>query len=112
MSTKRITIPAGGSVNLNFRVDVPAEDPLIGSYWSVIMIESNPEESRDSSEADSGRLKVGLLQVIRYAYQVITNIGDTGSRMLSFTDAKLIMEEDKVILTLDVQSTGERTMRA
>lgn len=112
ISTKRTTIPAGGSVNLNFRVDVPSETPLIGTYWSVIMIESIPEESPESSEADSSQLKVGLLQVIRYAYQVITNIGDTGSRMLSFTDAQLIPDEGKVILTLDVQSTGERTMRA
>jgi len=110
LSTTRLSIAAGGTSLVNFRVDVPSENTLSGSYWSLLMIESIPEESPESSSGTS-QTSIGILQVIRYAFQMVTNISDTGNIKLKFADTKLQKEAGKIILAIDVESIGERTAR-
>ena len=49
---------------------------------------------------------------MRYAIQVISQIGKTGSVGLSFANAKLVKVEGKPIFAIDVENTGQRSLKS
>jgi len=72
-------------------IHVPDDPVLVGTFWSLIMIESNPAK--------------------RYAVQIITNIGLTGRVQVEFVKTALVREGEKAYLHVDVKNTGERGLR-
>jgi hypothetical protein len=58
-----------------------------------------------------GEPSIGVRQVFRYGIQIATHIQDTGVRMLKFLDVRLLTEEGKKILRVDVENVGERYLR-
>ncbi len=79
LSPLQTVIPAGESVTLRFTVQVPSDQTLRGTYWSVIMVEPVPPNAPESSRNDSPMPTLGIRQVVRYAVQVITSVADTGA---------------------------------
>lgn len=72
-------------------IHVPDDPVLVGTFWSLIMIESTPAK--------------------RYAVQIITNIGLTGSVKVEFVKTVLVREGEKAYLHVNVKNTGERGLR-
>lgn len=87
-----------------FEIKIPQIDTLKGSYWSVIMVE---EVAPESSLASKG---IQINTVMRYAVQIVTHIGDTGSQKLEFLQAGLSIENENLFLTVDLQNGGERSL--
>jgi hypothetical protein len=108
---KRLTIPPKGSASISYSVKVPDSKDLLGTYWCVMMVEGIASESAESSKAPKTPT-VSVSQVIRYALQVITHIGDSGKRNLKFTNSKLALDKDKKTLLIDVENTGDYMLRA
>lgn len=122
----RQIIPPNGTATVNYTVKVPdspnlpddpnlVDDPnrpndpnLVGTYWSVLMVEGIPETSPESSKAEKDKIKMGITQVVRYAIQMVTHIGNTGERKLKFLDTKLLKETEKRTLQVDIENIGER----
>jgi len=122
----RLIIPPNGTATVNYTVKVPdgpnlpddpnlVDDPnrpndpnLVGTYWSMLMVEGIPETSPESSEAEKDKIKMGITQVVRYAIQMVTHIGDTGERKLKFLETKLLKETEKRTLQVDIENIGER----
>ena len=111
VSPKRLTIPAQGIATINYILNVPDDESLEGTYWSIIMIEPVPEGSPESADAKEGELNLGLRQIFRYGIQIVTHIGETGDRSLQFIGSRLVKEEEIRILEIDIENTGERWLR-
>jgi hypothetical protein len=60
--------------------------------------------------AEKGKPQVSLRTVLRYAVQIVTNIGDTGKRDLKFIDRKVVVDGASRTLQLDLENTGERAL--
>lgn len=105
-SPNLFTLQPNETAVVDFEVSVPANDTLKGTYWSVIMVEGiQPEET-----AASSGLKIHT--AIRYAVQVVTNIGNTGKRDLQFLGMELTTNEDETqVLNVAIENTGERLLK-
>jgi hypothetical protein len=111
LSPRQVTIPANETVTVHYTIQVPNDATLKGTYWSVIMIEPVPEGSPESSRSSAKDIGVGVNQVLRYAVQIVTHIGATGSRLLKFNQIRLSADNEKRLLVVDVENTGERWLR-
>jgi len=92
---------------VNYTVKVPDDKSLKGTYWSMIMVEGIDKSSPEMLKPEKGKIQIGIRTVVRYGIQMITNIGDTGSRKLNFVKTKL----KKRVLQIDIENTGERALR-
>ncbi|WP_347838903.1 hypothetical protein [uncultured Draconibacterium sp.] len=86
---------------VNVEVQVPESNDLSGSYWSVIMVEGVvPPDT-------SNTVGVSIRTAIRYAVQVITNVGGEGVRDLTFQGLELSKNENENMISVVVQNSGE-----
>jgi hypothetical protein len=106
----RLSIPPQDRAAINYTITVPADETLKGTYWSMLMIECLPESSPEASDQKEKKLALGITQVMRYAVQVITNIGDTGTKKIKFLKTELLKEKESRILQVDVENEGERLL--
>jgi hypothetical protein len=111
-SPKRLTVPPKDTVSVHYTVKVPDQADLTGTYWSIFMVELIPENSPESSTRKSDKVGLGIRQLFRYGIQVVTQIGDTGTRKLEFLSSKLLKEGAKQFLQLDIGNTGGRWLRS
>jgi hypothetical protein len=111
-SPKRLTVPPHDTVAVHYTVQVPDDKSLKGTYWSIIMVETVPPESPESSTHNPEHVELGVHQLFRFGIQIITDIGDTGARNIKFQETKLLKQDGKQFLQLDIANTGERWLRA
>jgi hypothetical protein len=100
-----ITLQPDESTTVEYSITVPSVDSLKGSYWSVIMVEGLTPP--DTSKAKGIKINT----VIRYAIQIVTSIGDSGTRNLSFLNFNLDKQKEKTELSVDIENTGEWMLR-
>lgn len=100
-----LNLGPGEKATVDFEVQVPNIDSLKGTYWSVLMVEgiSKPDTTR--------RAGVTINTAIRYAVQIVTNIGDSGIRDIQFLGLDLARENDNNVLNVFIENTGERLLR-
>ena len=110
-SPRRLTIPPKGTANVDYIVQVPDDKALVGTYWSMLMVEGISSSSPEASRREKDKITVGISQVIRYGVQMRTQIGDTGTRKLKFLKTRLLKEDKGRILQLDIENIGERLLR-
>ena len=101
-----ITLDSSEVTSISFEVKVPDNNSLSGTFWSVIMVEgiSTP----DTSQVETG---VRINTAIRYAIQIVTNIGSTGNSNMEFIGLELSKENDNNVLHVAVENTGERILK-
>lgn len=91
---------------IDFEVKIPNNDSLRGTYWSVIMVEGITEP--DTSDFSQG---VRVNTAIRYAIQIISNVGNNGKNDLLFLGMELVKQADENVLNVAVENTGEFILR-
>jgi len=91
---------------LNYRITAPQQDSLNGTYWSVVMIEG--VGAPDSAKLAKG---VQINTQVRYAVQLISHIGQTGSRELQFLDYQLTQKEGQQYLQITLDNPGQRMLQ-
>ncbi len=89
-SPQQETILPGETTEVLCSIHVPDDRILVGTFWSLILIESSLSK--------------------RYAIQIITNIALTGKVQVEFVNTSLVREEGNVFLHVDVKNTGERLL--
>ncbi len=107
----RLVLPPGGTAAVNYTVRVPGDPGLIGTYWSMLMVESHSPAGSKISNPKEEKNKVSLAQILRYGVQMITQIGDTGISDLRFTRPKVSKTDGRRILQVNMENTGERWLR-
>ena len=101
-----VTLEPGEKAFIDYEVNVPDADTLKGTYWSVIMVEGIiPPDTT----ASTGGVKINT--AIRYAVQIITNIGETGEKDLQFLGLELSKEGEQNVLNVAVENTGESILK-
>lgn len=109
LSPPKTTIPPEETVNVNFKIHVPDKQNLIGSYWSVLMVEPIETITPETIiKSEDKKLTMSLRVVVRHAIQIITDIGNTGNAKLKFLDKKVVVKEGKRFLEVDIENNGER----
>lgn len=109
LSNNRVIVPPGETASVYYAIQIPNNPDLKGSYWSLIMVEGAGEPPKSIKEIP-GKAQFGIRTNLRYAIQVITNIGKTGESKIKFLDKKIVTQDGGKIFQLDVENTGERTL--
>lgn len=105
-SPEMLDLGPNETATVNFEVNVPQTDSLSGTYWSVLMVEGVvPPDTTDFSGG------VTINTAIRYAVQVITNIGETGTSDIRFLGLELGKQENISFLHVALENTGQRMLR-
>ena len=102
-----LTLDSSEVATIDFEVKTPDNDSLRGTYWSVIMVEGITPP--DTSNINPG---VRINTTIRYAIQIITNIGNTGASDIQFLNLELVRENENNILNVAIKNIGERMLRS
>ena len=102
LSYLNTTIESKEIRSIEFEIIVPKSDSLIGTYWSVIMVE--PRDPIHIQKDKSGAL---IQSKVRYAIQIICNIGETGTTDLKFINISQKKYNDKHYLEVDIENTGQ-----
>jgi hypothetical protein len=108
---KLLTVPGSSQVDLRYTAKVPDDPGLTGTYWSIIMVEAVQKASASQPEGGEKKPNMGINQVMRYAVQILTHIGDTGSRKVKFLQTELLQDKDRKVFHIDVENVGERWLR-
>jgi len=91
---------------VGYEVTVPAIDSLRGSYWSVLMVEGI--QPPDTSSLRTG---MAIQTVMRYAIQIITHIGASGSSDLEFLNVGVTRQNNLPVIEVDIRNMGDRALR-
>ncbi len=62
-SPKQLTIPANEVSQVNYTIDVPADETLVGTYWSILMIEGISEMLPEATKSKGDQTTLGIKQV-------------------------------------------------
>jgi len=107
LGLSRLTLAAGQTVAVNYHGKVPESADLKGTYWSMVMVEMAESAAPDAKE-EQDKVALGLRTQIRYAVQIVVEMGETGERRLEVLDKQLVKDGGKRIFQMNVTNTGER----
>lgn len=105
-----ITIPALTTMPVEYALVVPetlAEQPLRGTYWSVLMVETVPKAAPERDK----KAVVVFTQKFRYAIQIVAHVSGTGEAQLQLGTPQLAEIEGKRLLKFQVENIGERSTK-
>ena len=88
--------------DIQIEVNVPKGDSLVGTYWSMLMVEG----VTPSDPNIKGQMQIH--ESIRYAIQIVTNIGNSGIGQLEFQQPGVVNERAKKFFDFILLNTGER----
>ena len=102
-------IAPGQRVHAPYEVRIPDDARLKGTYWSMVMVEPL---QREESVSVPKRAAVQLTQVVRFAVQVVTLIGQGGEPELAFARPTTAVKDGRRFFSVDVSNNGERWIRS
>jgi hypothetical protein len=115
---RRATLPPHGTAEVKYEVTVPDHAALTdsagasGTYWSVLMVEPIARGSAESTlPATDDQHAFGVQQVTRFGVQVATHLSTPAPPEVSVADASLIAEEDRQVLSIDLENVGAAMTR-
>jgi hypothetical protein len=113
VSPSYVSIAPDATVPVVYTVAVPKDSTLVGTYWSMVMIEAIVPGSIESRRPPkNARVDFGLSVSTRYGTQVATNIGATGLSKVAFDSLTATTNADGARgLRFDFINTGERANR-
>lgn len=105
---KRLTIPPEETSLVHYTVKVPEDETLVGTYWSMLMVECISENSPEAGKSEEEEVTLSIKEVIRYGIQMVTHIGNTGTGELKFLKTELLKGAERRILQIDIENIGKR----
>lgn len=109
VSPSRVKIAPGEMLPIRYKGKAPADPKLQGTYWSMILVEPN-SVAAIAPDGRPDQVAVGLATTIRFAIQIVTQFGNSGTRSLQVTDKRLVQADGKRALQLDIANDGERLL--
>ncbi len=110
-SPQQTIIPPGDFLPVYYTIQVPNNDDLSGTYWSMLMVEPLGEALPEPEQSKLEEATIGIKTVMRYAIQMVTNVEQTGKKEISIIDKRLVDLEGAHVLQLDIENKGERWLR-
>jgi hypothetical protein len=109
VSPTRLKIAPGETQPVRYKGKAPADPKLLGTFWSLIMVEPN-SASIITPEGKVDQAAVGLQTKICFAIQIVTQMGQSGTRSLQVQGKRMVQAEGKRALQLDIANDGERLL--
>jgi hypothetical protein len=109
VSPTRLKIGPGEIQPVRYKGKAPADPKLNGTFWSVIMVEPSAPPAI-TPDGKPGQIAVGIRTTIRYAVQIVSEIGQSGTRSLKVLEKHIVQSEGKRSLQLDIANDGERVL--
>ncbi len=106
LSPSFMTLEAGQQFRFVFEVQPPQTDTLVGTYWSMIMVES--DRVLDTSLFEGG---FAVTSKVRYGIQVVTDIKGDALAQLDFRDVAVNRLDSAYLLTVDIYNVGGVKLR-
>ncbi|MEX2115904.1 MAG: hypothetical protein WEB37_03385 [Bacteroidota bacterium] len=108
-----IELPPQALITIQYSVTVPVrKDSLVGTYWSMLMVEGIAKGSPESSRDPQKKADMGIMQTIRYGIQIATHIQGTGERLVEFKNPRVVNSDGgKRTFQVDVENTGTLGIR-
>ncbi len=100
LSTEEKILQPGEEFPLRYDIRLPNED-LAGSFWSLLMV-----EVKRPIDTASMRFGVSVNSNIRYAIQLITNVGSSNEATVDFANVDVMLEKRSLNVTL--QNGGDK----
>lgn len=101
---KPVEIPGGETIRVPYTVRVPEDEDLAGTYWSMVNVIVEPSTGIEEPS------KLHVKQTFGYGIQTITNIGESGERMVKILGLDQEKREGENFLRVKVKNTGERML--
>ena len=105
---RQLVVPPGETASIYYVIQVPQDSALVGTYWSMLMVEPMSTTDLGPLTAEKGKAKVGLRTVLRYGIQITTHIGAAGTCDLKLSNPRLTTDGNRRLLRLELENTGER----
>ncbi|MEO6738762.1 MAG: hypothetical protein ABIP20_00825, partial [Chthoniobacteraceae bacterium] len=109
VSPTRLKLAPGETLPVRYKGRAPANAKLRGTYWSMIMVEPNRAPAI-TPEGKPDTVAVGLQTTIRFAIQIVTEIGQSGTRSLQVREKSIVQKGGKRLFQMDVSNDGERLL--
>ncbi|MGQ9729936.1 MAG: FxLYD domain-containing protein [Candidatus Zipacnadales bacterium] len=106
----QLTVPADSTEAVNYVIHVPQDPALVGTYWSMVMVEPLSEDAPEVAGLTGDQPAVAIRTIMRYGIQIITDLGTTGERSVKFLAKELTAVESRYFLNVDVENTGQRRL--
>jgi hypothetical protein len=112
LSSTYLVVPPGETVPILYDVTVPTDSAMVGTYWSMVMIEAIVAGSKDSRRPPNARVQFGLSVTTRYGTQIATHFGNSGASKLAFDCLTATSDSSGMRrLQYDFINTGQRAHR-
>ena len=109
VTPSRAKIGPGETLPIRYKGKAPSDPKLQGTYWSMILVEPNPVGAI-APDGKPDQVAVGLATNIRFAIQIVTELGNSGTRSLQVADKRLVQADGKRALQIDIANDGERLL--
>ena len=96
---------------ISYTVSVPSDETLVGTYWSLIMVQPVAVSAAPSSTLNESQVGANVIQLVRYAVRIETHIRDTGTREISIIGSQLSEADDGLLFRVDIKNIGQRCLK-
>ncbi|MBM3498785.1 MAG: hypothetical protein FJX74_08950 [Armatimonadetes bacterium] len=110
ITPQQLTVPGEATEAVNYVIHVPQDPALVGTYWSMVMIEPLAEDAPEVAGPNADEPQIAIRTIMRYGVQMVTDVGETGDRSVKFLTKELAAEEGRCFLNADIENTGQRRL--
>ncbi|MEN3370009.1 MAG: hypothetical protein V7609_2152 [Verrucomicrobiota bacterium] len=104
-----LKLAPGETQPVRYKGSAPADPKLHGTFWSMIMIEPNSAPPI-TPENQPDKVAVGLQTTIRFAVQIVTEVGRDSVKSLKVLEKSIVQAGGKRVLQLDIGNDGEQLL--
>lgn len=90
---------------IQYEIHTPKIDTLTGTYWSVIMV-----EGVESPSVENFQKGLSVNTLIRYAVQVVSNVGNNAKKDLQFLDVQIQKDSSIPMVEVVVENIGQHIL--
>ncbi len=98
-----LEIPPHSQAHVTYEGQVPTQDDLAGTFWSLIFIEPQ-EKPIDLSDSKN---MLAINTIVRYGYQIVTHLRKKGKGDLKIVGKTVTKTEGQYFFNLDVENIGQ-----
>lgn len=104
-------VPPLETAEIHFRIQAPGDPGLVGSYWSMLMVEGSPLATLAPSTPQAEPPGVHISTVFRTGVRLATHMLQSGEGRIDFTGKNLMLMDGVTVLQLEMANTGDRALK-
>ncbi len=107
LSKNIISIPGKACKKIYYNVEIPCNNQITGTYWSMLMVEPHCGEAQKPLSVNKDYM-IGINQNFRYGIQIVADATNTAKNNLKFENPRITKKDEHYIFEVDFINKGER----